>query len=67
MLERAVILEYWQDPQGRYFAASRDHPITASGDSLTQLKAEIAGRIRAVFMPGPVPPVYDLVRRDPRP
>lgn len=63
MLERALVVEYWQDSDGRYFAESRAYPIAATGESLSLLKQDLVQRIRDCFAPGLVPTVYDLVPR----
>ena len=46
MLDRALILEYWRDADGRYVAEARHHAIAATGESLDHLKQNIAERIR---------------------
>lgn len=59
-----LVVEYWRGLDGRFFAESRDQPIVAaSGDSLDQLKANVAGCIRDCVHPTPA--LYDLVERHP--
>jgi hypothetical protein len=60
---KPVIVEYWQDMDGGFRAESSAYPIAASGESLFQLKAQIARQIRECFRPGPIPSVYDLIPR----
>ena len=57
-----LVVEYWRELDGRFFAESRDHPIAATGDTLDQLKSNIAGCIRDRL--DPTPAIYDLVQRD---
>lgn len=62
-----VIVEYWQGPDGRFFAESRHHPISTQAASLADLRVRIADEIRDRFRGSPLPSVYDLVpRRDSR-
>jgi hypothetical protein len=63
MLDRALILEYWRDADGRYVAEARHHAIAATGESLDHLKQNIAERIRESFRGGMIPSVYDFVPR----
>jgi hypothetical protein len=65
MLDRPLIVEYWRDSTGQFFAEARHHPIAATGESVSQLKANISECIRAVYKGQLIPSVYDFVpRRD---
>jgi hypothetical protein len=60
---KPIVIQYWRDPRGCFYAESFDYPIAASGESLVQLKDHIARQIRECFQPGPIPAIYDLIPR----
>jgi hypothetical protein len=64
MLDRALVIEYWQEPTGRFLAEARHLPIRASGETLVLLKANLVEQIRDAYRGSPLPSVYDLVRKD---
>ena len=64
MLDRALVVEYWQDPSGRFVAEARTLPINATGETLALLRTNIAERIREVFRGATLPSVYDLILRE---
>lgn len=65
MLEHELIIEYWQDANGRFLGQARGLPIHVSGETLADLRADAAEQIRAAFRGSTIPSVYDLVPREP--